>query len=394
MRRGRLLILVGLLLIVLLGGVAIVYFNFLQPAPGPILGGEAELVTQPQPTDLVGVVVVAQPVPRGVVINETHLSMVSIAREFRLATMFGEYAEVVGRKAKYDLDPGMLLTSSVLLDIGEVLKPAGSDWALVIEPGKVAVSIPISRLSSVSYAPQRGDHVDVIATLLLVDLDADFQAITPSRVAGVVTPGQGVIIGTGAGDDSTAGLTETETVERMTAQVVPGGGTGVQGRTEIDPVLGVPFYLVPSERQRPRVVSQSLLRNVTVLRVGSFPIEDERGNLVATDVTAPAETETPQGAQQQEPTTPVVKLPDVITLIVSPQDAVTLNYLIYSGAELTLALRAAGDENIIPTEAVTLQYLLDQYNIPVPARLPFGFEPAIQELIAPVLSNDRLPANP
>lgn len=394
MRRGRLLILVGLLLIVLLGGAAIVYFNFMQPVSPPLLGGDTDQPVQAPATDLVGVVVVAQPVPRGVVLNETHLSMVSIARDFRLANMFGEYAEVVGRKAKYDLEPGMLLTSAVLLDVGEVLQPAGSDWALVIEPGKVAVSIPISRLSSVSYAPQRGDRVDVIATLLLVDLDADFQSLTPSRVAGVVTPGQGVIIGTGAGDDSTAGLTETESVERMTAQVVPGGGTGVQGRTEIDPVLGVPFYLVPSERQRPRVVSQSLLRNVTVLRVGNFPIEDEQGNLVSTDVTPTPETDTAQGAQQQQPTTPTVRLPDVITLIVSPQDAVTLNYLIYSGAELTLALRAAGDDNIVPTEAVTLQYLLDQYNIPVPARLPFGLEPAILELIAPVLPNDRLPANP
>ena len=50
----------------------------------------------------------------------------------------------------------------------------------------VAVSVPINRLSSVSYAPRPGDHVNVIVSLLLVDVDTDFQAITPN-LSGVVT---------------------------------------------------------------------------------------------------------------------------------------------------------------------------------------------------------------
>ena len=66
------------------------------------------------------------------------------------------------------------------------------------------------------------------------------------------------------------------------------------------------------------------------------------------------------------------KPPDVITLVVNPQDAVTLNYLIFSGAQLTLALRGTGDDSIELTEAATLQFLLDQYNISVPAKLPYG----------------------
>jgi hypothetical protein len=56
---------------------------------------------------------------------------------------------------------------------------------------------------------------------------------------------------------------------------------------------------------------------------------------------------------------------------------VTLNYLIIAGGKLNLVMRAAGDDQRIATEAVTLQFVLDQYNIPNPAKLPYGLEPRI-----------------
>jgi hypothetical protein len=64
-----------------------------------------------------------------------------------------------------------------------------------------------------------------------------------------------------------------------------------------------------------------------------------------------------------------------VTLIVSPQDAVTLNYLILAGGKLNLVMRSAGDSLRSTTEPVTLQFILDQYNIPNPAKLPYGLEP-------------------
>jgi Flp pilus assembly protein CpaB len=394
MRRGRLLIILGLLLIIVIAGAYYIYITFLQPAQ-VIPGVEGETNAPVPEIQLSSVVRLAQPAVRGTIINETMLDTVQIPQESFLPGMFTQLGEVVGRKAKYDLEAGLLLTSQVLLDTGEVLPLGGSDWALVIEPGKVAVSIPISRQSSVSYAPQAGDHVDVIATLLLVDLDTEFQSITPDRVSGFVSPGTGFVSGSGTGDEATAAIQETEALRNLTGQVVPGGGAGVQGRTEVDPSLGVPLYLVPSEAQRPRMVSQSILRDVAVLRVGDFPFVDDQGNLVTTTqaqaepVAEDAATQDGQVVQQ-----PDIKLPDVITLIVNPQDAITLNYLIYSGAELTLVLRAAGDDSAPQTEAVTLQYLFDQYSIPVPARLPYGLHPRIDELIAPVLPNDQVPTAP
>jgi pilus assembly protein CpaB len=83
-------------------------------------------------------------------------------------------------------------------------------------------------------------------------------------------------------------------------------------------------------------------------------------------------------------------------LIVTPQDAVTINYLILSGAKLNLVMRSAGDIDRIATEAVTLQYIMDFYGIPNPAKLPYGLEPrldAIPNLVSPFPSTG-LPAAP
>jgi pilus assembly protein CpaB len=81
----------------------------------------------------------------------------------------------------------------------------------------------------------------------------------------------------------------------------------------------------------------------------------------------------------------------LITLIVNPQDAVTLNYLIYAGSQLTLALRPSGDDSRVQTEATTMDFLLKQYNIPVPVKLPFGLEPRVDDLLLPQLANDAVP---
>jgi len=94
----------------------------------------------------------------------------------------------------------------------------------------------------------------------------------------------------------------------------------------------------------------------------------------------PAATPTP-APEGQAPEAP--KPPDMITLIVSPQDSVTLNYMMLAGAKLNLVLRSPGDDQRIPTDAVTLQFILDQYNIPFPAKLPYGADPRVDKLAYP-----------
>jgi pilus assembly protein CpaB len=125
------------------------------------------------------------------------------------------------------------------------------------------------------------------------------------------------------------------------------------------------------------LVSQSLIQDVLVLHVGDFDLEQAEPVVVA------------EGEPTPTPAPQVIKsAPDLITLVVSPQDAVTLNYLIFSGAKLTLALRPPNDTTIAQTQAVTLDYLVNSYQIALPVKLNFGIEPRIDELIEPTLRND------
>jgi pilus assembly protein CpaB len=132
-------------------------------------------------------------------------------------------------------------------------------------------------------------------------------------------------------------------------------------------------------------MSQTLLQDIIVLQVGNFELPQPGPQPAAVET----QEAVPADQVQPTPAAPVdTRPPDLVTLIVTPQEAVALNYLLYSGAELTLALRGANDDTRVQTEAVTLQFLLTTYNIPVPVKLPYGVETRIDDLRAPVLPND------
>jgi pilus assembly protein CpaB len=162
------------------------------------------------------------------------------------------------------------------------------------------------------------------------------------------------------------------------------------GRIEIDPTMNNPVFLLPSEKPRPRLVSQTMLQDIVILGLGTFTGAEDQPIAAP----APESQPTPTPASQAQDQTPPEKVvPDVVTLIVAPQDAVTLNYLMLAGANMNLVLRSAGDSEVKNTEAVTLQFILDQYQIPNPAKLPYGLEPrldgfpsSIQPFPEPVLA--------
>ena len=360
--------------------VLAVIFAFSQGIFGPG-AEEAAVPTIPLPPTAVPVkvVIVTQKIPRGMKLVPEVLDQVEISEDLLGPGMVTNMDEVLGRRAKFDLAPGTILMSNMLAESVTDLSTAGSDWAMEIDTGMVAVSIPISRLSSVSYAPRRGDHVNVIATLNFVDLDTAFQSKLPNSVASVIASGvQNPEVGP----------------NYLTAQLT---GTTLEGRLQEDAALDNKVYVYPSEPQRARMVSQTLIENVKVLQVGTFPLPEEelKQTAVPTPGGTPVAPEAAQPQVQESTATPTpLTLPDAITLIVSPQDAVTLNYLIFSGAKLTLALRATNDLTSTKTEAVTLQYLLERYNIPIPVKLPFGFEPRVDVLSSPALPNDPTQAAP
>jgi len=356
MRRGSIFLFLALIIIV---GLVVGYFFYNRFIAPPT----TDVAEQPTPTPTITeeVVMVVQHVDVGGTITGDVVRLVPYPQEFITDGMFRNIEDVIGMRARVELEPQFVLTQNMVTISEEAFLRNGSEDALLIPRGMVSVSIPIGRLSSVSYAPRRGDHVNVIVTLLLVELDSDFQTRLPNLSSDVISAGPVL-----EGRDNLTNLT--------------GAGAGPVGRSALDPAFESPFYVVPSEQQRPRLVSQTLIQDVIVLQMGDFPLEEPE------PTPTPVPGEAPAGEPTPVPTpTPPPPPPDVLTLIVSPQDAVTLNYLIYSGAQLTLAMRNPIDDQRVQTEAVTLQFLLDQYQIPIPAKLPYGLEPRVDSFDGSVL---------
>lgn len=391
MRRGRSSLFLLLILVVLLV-VGVVYMR-LRPKP---TAGPTEVAT---PTSLptVSVVIAAQSIIQGAQITADMLTTAEIPQTMWLATYFTDMNLVVGQYAKYPLEPGMFLTTAMVSPTPPVSLP-GSRWATLIPPGMTAVSIPVTRLSAAAYGIRDGDRVDVIATMLLVEVDSKYQSILPNNTA-AVSPSKSkqILMGGGTMEEPSGTFTTGDKITTLTAQTITGSFLSPAGRVENDPALGVPFYVVPSERQRPRLVSQMVVKNVQVLHVGTFPLTSAQEQTSSITLPAPAAGETPAAATPMP--TPIAEAaepekPDLITLIVSPQDAVALTYFLYSGAQLTLTLRNPADTAQYDTEAATLSYILAQYNIPVPVALPYALEPRLDKLQQPVLPNDATTVTP
>ncbi|GAP06999.1 Flp pilus assembly protein CpaB [Anaerolinea thermolimosa] len=348
-RRGRVFILIALILILLL---VLVWAVMRLMSPTQLSSGIQEPVAQPTPVEeMVTIVISVQPIARGAEFTDAVVTTLPYPKKDLVEGAFiTDINEVLGKRARFNLEARTPITSSMIVDPTMKNSPA----AFQIPPGMVAIPIPVSQLSSVAYGLEPGDHVNVIASLLLVDIDPGFQSKLPNNIGVVEAPGAVE----GGPTKSSSTITKTD---------------GMAGRTELDPTLGQPVYVIPSEPQRPRLVSQTLIQDAIVLQTGNFP---QPGETVLQPGQA-APTPVP-GQEAQQQTTP--KLPDTVTLIVTPQDAVTLNYLILAGGKLNLVMRSAGDSQRIATEPVTLQFILDQYNIPNPAKLPYGLEPRLDSI--------------
>jgi hypothetical protein len=350
MRRGRILIFVLLIIIVGLVVAAVAIRQLLLQAAEPA-----------QPA-FVDVYIAGQNIPQGGSITESMLSTISLPQDKVVTVMFTRDelgALTTNKVARFPLDQGVVITESMVSDKSMAVSIAGPQWAALIPPGMTAFSVPTTRLSLVGYGVNDGAHVNLNACFLFVDIDPTFQTLLPNLTS--------ALTGTGFGPDALPVLS-----------LGVGAGAGPQGRLELEPSLQQPYYLVPSEAQRPRMVCQMLLQDVVVMKLGNFPL------------TGAATTQ--PGAPDQAQTAPAA--PDIITLIVSPQDSVTLSYLVYTNTEIIMTLRNPSDQARQATEASTLQFLLSQYNIPVPAKLPYGMQPPIGGLVSPALPNDAVSVPP
>jgi len=307
--------------------------------------------------ELVEIVIASQYIPRGTLITSDVLTTIKYPRaQMPQGTFYSSVDEAVGNKAKYDIDPAVPLTTSMV-----ITDDGGSLASFDIPDGMTAFSIPVSPETGVAFAPQQGDHVMVVGCILLTDVDTEFQSRLPNNTNTTYAP------------PSTQ--TDHGTTNAISIEPNAEGQLTYFGRYELDPSTNQFIYLSASELQRPRLVCQTIIQDAMILKVGMFE----------TDATTPIELlETPAPDSPEAAEAPAI--PDQagsVTLIVSPQDTLILNYLLLSGSKLSLALRSAGDAGIITTDSVTLQYIMDMKNIDAPIRLPYNVEPRVDSLVYP-----------
>lgn len=344
---GTTLILIALILMIGLGAAAYLFKDQLFPQASPLPNTSNQATP---PAETIDIVILVQPVKLGGIISKEMVDKFPFPKEKYIPGFyFKDFEEVIGKRSRYPLDPPLVLTSGLLSN-----SPVGSFASSLIPPGYVAISVPINMVTAIPTAILPGDHVTVIAAILLEDLDQNFQTKLPNYTADVQAPGK---------------PGESPTIPK-TLKITSGGNTSSQGRTELDPILNQPIYIQPSEEQRPRLVSQVLIPDAIVLGRGDMTeatkASIEPGRTSATPTPVPSTTVTPTPVTNQA-------LNNHITLIVNPQEAVTLNYaMLNPGIKLNLVLRSAKETKQYKTEAVTLQFLLDQYSIPLPSKLPYG----------------------
>jgi Flp pilus assembly protein CpaB len=332
-RRRTFLIVFAILLVILIGGVAALVLmsgGGGGPVPGPTPGAEVEPVATLEP-EMEPVVVIVQPVRRGQRIPHDAVDI----RRWEVTKLPSDpvYAveDVIGGYAAVDLDPHRPLRAKEVKRV--VLE--GSNVSLAIPPGKVGYSVPVRLVAAVAGALKPGDRVDVLISWKVVDVDQDLQIKLPVLLVGE--------------EDCLAGCQ-------------------------------------PTGEQLPGLVSQYTVQNALVLGVDIW--DDEQSDL---PVVQPGEdieeepaipvVEGEEEAAPEEAAPPVEQavspysLVSVVTLAVDPQSALVLKWSLESNSSIDLALRSAVDlEEFAQPEAVTLEYMVNRYQISLPPKLPHAPE--------------------
>jgi Flp pilus assembly protein CpaB len=378
--RGRLLILVGLIiLLIVIVVVVVVLPNTGTPPVTPGNGTavavqpEADLLPTPTPIPFVRVVIALQNLPRGYRFPTSIEELANVVDYFpwpESAVPFnalredqGGLEKVLGQIARTDIFREQPLLSTLLVPDLLGIANVGSDLGAVLPNDRVAVTIPINRVTSVGYGIQDGDRVDVIISMLFVDVDEVFQSIQPNSITLI------------------SENPETGEIEFL---------QGVLGRPDVTSLGRA--VIGPSERQRPRLVTQRTIQDAIVMHVGDFPLSGDYIGVPPTPTPIPQEEADDGGGGTPPPPPTPIPPPDIVTLGVTPQYSVVLVWAIEAKLPLTLALRSATDTSRVPTQPVTLDFIMNEFRIDLPGRRDYTIEPAIRS-IRQLLAGDEISLN-
>jgi Flp pilus assembly protein CpaB len=380
--RTRILIIVIFLLVIV--GVGAFFLmnqtdNEADPSPAPSVeqpSGASPTPVQPSATPLptqalTDIIVAVQAISRGSVIPAEAIRLQPWPAEAAPFNAVLSLEDVIGKRARTDIYVEQPILTSYLVEGLDDLADVGSDAAAVLPNGTVGVAMPMDRLTSVAYAIQPGDRVDIVISLLFIDIDEQFQSALPNSIN---------LVNTAANENGISLSLGTDVNGRFETERIPLPGFNATLGTAQQTPIDWPVLIRPSESPRPRLVTQRTIQDALVVHTGNFPEDGRLFGFVPTPTPVPAEgaTPVPQGAAPAP--TAVPPRPDIVTLAVTPQEAVILTWMVEAGVPITFLLRAAADTSQVPTDQVTLDYILASYSITIPGKQAFSIQPAIRSI--------------
>jgi len=85
-----------------------------------------------------------------------------------------------------------------------------------------------------------------------------------------------------------------------------------------------------------------------------------------------------------------VAAPDAVLLAVSPQDALVLKYLMDTGADMEMFLRAPGNDTLSPMLPVDQEYLINRFQLHLGAPVDFANVPDIPSFSSAPVQNEQI----
>lgn len=339
MRGNRSLVIIAVVLIVLalVAGAVYVYLNILSP------GGQVEpdleltpVVEAPTTTEIV---VAIQNVPRGlqISVSDNAIALQEWPDDNLPYEYYTSLEEVDGKFARMEIPRGMPVMPDMVGRPGGMLSVNGSAAALFEPEDRVAYAIPFDTQGAIGWAVEAGDRVDVLAALNIVPAYTDFLDEGVKQFTYLLSGQEGEVSQSSPYGDF---------------ELLPNGQWAaiypVDSQPSVDPAL----------------IVQMTVQDAMVWHVGTWKGDDAPDGAPATGAegalgegAAPAPTPIPQVAEEREI--------ELITLLVTREDALVLKYLHELGADLDLALRPAGvTGTVLQTQPIWFRYILDRYQLP------------------------------
>ena len=163
MRRGRILILLGLILAIGTAAAVYVVVKGMEPS-------------QTAEIELEEVVVALQPIAEEELV-EGRIGLVDMPKDYIPEGALRSLEGTGDLMAAGPIPQGAIIHPSMLISQAELAREG--ELGKLVEPGLVAVAFPVSELSSVSYGIRPGDHIDVLMTFFFMDIDQETQIPEP-----------------------------------------------------------------------------------------------------------------------------------------------------------------------------------------------------------------------